>query len=89
MAERIMAILEEFNECAEMKKHKLQNCRNSLPKRYSTGQTASVLNFISQHLARDSADGIFVGAIEDYMQDGQLLALEDLCKSIDIQIEVC
>ena len=69
MAQRIIAILEEFNESANIKKRKLQNCRNSLSKRYSKGETASVLNFISQNLARDSADGIFVGAIEDYMID--------------------
>ena len=79
MAQKIIAILEEFNECAQKKKLKLQNCRNSLSKRFSKGQTASVLTFIGQNLARDSADGIFFGAIEEYMTDGELLALEDLC----------
>ena len=90
MAQKIIAILEEFNECAQKKKLKLQNCRNSLSKRFNKGETASVLTFIAQNLARDSADGIFIGTIEDYTtEDGQLLALGDLYESIDMQIEAC
>ena len=86
----MIAFLEEFNDSAEKKLLKLLNCRLSLSKRFHKGETASVLTFIGKNLAKDSADGIFIGTIEDYQtDDGQLLALGDLCKSIDIQIEAC
>ena len=89
MAQKIIAILEEFNKCAQIKKQRLQNCRNSLSNRFRKGETDSVLHFIGQNLARDSADGIFIGTIEDYIKYGLLIALKDLCESIDLQIEAC